>query len=115
MSTKDLTLPRHILQGQRAHPEARGDFTALLTQISLACKVIAREIGQAALAGTLGATGAVNVQGEQVKKLDVLTNEIMVEALEESGLVCTLVSEEMDEPLHLSKACERAKDRKSVV
>lgn len=109
MSTKDLTLPRHILQGQRAHPEARGDFTALLTQISLACKVIAREIGQAALAGTLGATGAVNVQGEQVKKLDVLTNEIMVEALEESGLVCTLVSEEMDEPLHLSKACERAK------
>lgn len=109
MSTKGLTLPRHILQGQRVHPEARGEFTALLTRISLACKVIAREIGQAALTGTLGATGTVNVQGEQVKKLDVLTNEIMVDALEETGLVCILVSEEMDEPLHLGKACERAK------
>jgi len=50
----------------------------------------------------------VNVQGEQVKKLDVLSNEIMVEALTASDLVCTMVSEEMDEPLHLDGACGRA-------
>ncbi len=103
-----LTLSRHVLQAQRAHPEAGEEFAALLTQIALAAKVIAREIGRAALAGTLGATGAVNVQGEQVKKLDVLSNEIMVEALTASGLVCTMVSEEMDEPLHLGPACTRA-------
>ena len=109
MNLKGVTLPRHILQSQRAHPEASGEFTALMTQISLACKVIAREVGQAALAGTLGGTGEVNVQGEQVKKLDILSNEIMVEALEGSGLVCTMVSEEMDEPLHLDQACRQAK------
>lgn len=108
MSGKGVTLPRHLLQIQRAQGEASGEFTALLTQISLACKVIAREVGRAALVGTLGATGTVNVQGEQVKKLDLLANGIMVEALEESGLVCTLVSEEMDEPLHFGKACPRA-------
>ncbi|MEE9198013.1 MAG: class 1 fructose-bisphosphatase [bacterium] len=109
MKMKMQALPRYMLQAQRAYPEARGDFTALLTQISLASKAIARELGRAALAGTLGTTGEVNVQGEVVKKLDVLANEIMVDALEESGLVCTMVSEEMDEPLHLGKACERAK------
>ena len=102
-----LTLSRHALQAQRAHPEAGEEFAALLTQIGLAAKVIAREIGRAALAGTLGAAGTVNVQGEQVKKLDVLSNEIMVEALTASALVCTMVSEEMDEPLHLDAACRR--------
>ena len=102
-----LTLSRHVLRTQRAHPAAGEEFAALLTQIGLASKVIAREIGRAALAGTLGATGTVNVQGEQVKKLDVLSNEIMVEALTASDLVCTMVSEEMDEPLHLGPACAR--------
>ena len=74
MSGKGVTLPRHLLQAQRAHAEASGEFTALLTQISLACKMIAREIGRAALAGTLGAAGTVNVQGEQVKQLDLLAS-----------------------------------------
>ncbi len=44
-----------------------------------------------------------------MKKLDVLANEIMVDALAESGLVSTIVSEEMDEPLHLGKASQQAK------
>lgn len=63
MSIKGLTLPRHILQGRRADPETREELTALLTQISLACKVISREIGRAALDGMLGGTGQLNVQG----------------------------------------------------
>jgi fructose-1,6-bisphosphatase I len=102
------TLPQHILLAQQAHPEARGDFTRLLMQIGLASKVIARELRRAALAGTLGGAGTVNVQGEQVKKLDVLANEIVVDALSKSRLVCTMVSEEMDEPLHLTAACAEA-------
>ncbi len=109
MSMKSQALPRYLIQAQRAHPEATGDLTTLLAQISLASKAISRELGQAALAGTLGTTGQVNVQGELVKKLDVVANEIMVEALEESGLVSTIVSEEMDEPLYLEKAGPRAK------
>ncbi len=109
MKMKSQTFPRYILQAQRAHPEARGDLAALLYQISLASKAIARELGRAGVAGNLGTTGEVNVQGEVVKKLDVLANNIMVDALEESGLVSTIVSEEMDEPLYLEKADERAK------
>ncbi len=102
------TLPQHILLAQQAHPEASGEFTSLLMQIGLASKVIARELRRAALAGTLGGAGAVNVQGEQVKKLDVLANEIVVDALSKSRLVCTMVSEEMDEPLHLNAVCAGA-------
>jgi fructose-1,6-bisphosphatase I len=109
MMVHGRTLPQHILLAQQAHPEARGDFSRLLTHISLAAKVIAREMRRAALVGTLGGAGTVNVQGEQVKKLDLLANEIMVDALSDSRLVCTMVSEEMDEPLHLDAACSTAR------
>ncbi|MEE9522715.1 MAG: class 1 fructose-bisphosphatase [candidate division NC10 bacterium] len=106
---KGQALPRYLIQAEQARPETMQDLAALLFQISLASKAIARELGRAALAGNLGTTGEVNVQGEMVKKLDLLTNEIMVDALEESDLVSTIVSEEMDEPLHFEKAGERAK------
>jgi fructose-1,6-bisphosphatase I len=105
----DVSLPRYILRAQRAHPGAIGDLSALLMQISEATKLIARELGRAALAGSLGATGAVNVQGEQVKKLDVIANDIMVDALAESGLVATLASEEIDEPIHVDHASTAAR------
>ncbi|HYB73898.1 MAG TPA: class 1 fructose-bisphosphatase [Candidatus Sulfotelmatobacter sp.] len=103
------TLPQHILFAQQAHPEARGGFSRLLTHIGLASKVIARELRRAALAGTLGRAGTVNVQGEHVQKLDILANEIVVDALRKTRLVCTMVSEEMDEPLHLPEACSEAR------
>ena len=102
-------LPRYLIQAEHERPETMRDLATLLYQISLASKAIARELGRAALTGTLGMTGEVNVQGELVKKLDVLANEIIVEALEDSGLVSTIVSEELDEPLYLEKAGERAK------
>lgn len=109
MGAKEITLPRHLLMDQQTHPEATGEFTALLTQIGLATKIIAREVNRAALVGRLGYTGETNVQGEEVKKLDLWSNEVMMSALEESGLVCTLVSEEMEEPLHFAHHCGRAK------
>lgn len=109
MQAKGTTLVRHILSEQQRVPGATGEYTALLTQIGLAANLIARELNQAGLLNQLGTAGTTNVQGEEVKKLDVWSNEIFVDALKESGLTCTLVSEEMEEPLHFSERCDEGK------
>ena len=80
-----------------------GDLTVVLHQLAMAGKLIARELSRAALVGQLGQTGSVNIQGEQVKKLDLWANETVVRALEASRLVSIVVSEEMDEPLYLGE------------
>src|SRR5438552_18842093 len=90
------TLREHI-QGSAA-PDAT-DLVVLLTQLAVAGKLVARELACAALVGQLGPTGITNVQGEAVKKLDAWANDVVVRALEETGLVSALVSEELDEPL----------------
>jgi fructose-1,6-bisphosphatase I len=97
-----VTLEQHLraLQGDEAR-----SLDAVLLHIAGAGKCIAAELNRAALVGQLGTTGATNVQGEAVKKLDVWSNDVMIEALTQSGLACTMVSEEMAEPLHLDAAC----------
>lgn len=99
MSRIGLTLSRHIMEQQRDYPGATGELTGLLTQIALAGKVIAREVNKAGLVNILGFTGEKNVQGEQVTKLDVFAHQTMIEALEASGHVCALASEEAAEPI----------------
>jgi fructose-1,6-bisphosphatase I len=101
-----MTLSRHVLQefGDFS-PEAQ-DFSALMHRIGLAGKMIARHLSKAGLVeGALGVTGAVNIQGEEVKQMDEYANAAFICALEQSGLVCRLVSEEMDEPAHLPENC----------
>lgn len=100
-----LRLAQHI----RSEALGIGDLAIVLNQLAVAGKIIARELAHAALAGQLGVTGDTNVQGEKVKKLDVWANEVVVRALDASGLVCTVVSEEMDEALHLPERCGQAK------
>ena len=100
-----LRLAPHL----RAEAGEIGDLAVVLDQIAVAGKLIARELGRASLIGQLGLTGDVNVQGEAVKKLDVWANDVMVRVLDASGLVCTLVSEEMDSPLHLAERCAEGK------
>ena len=87
------------MEQQRDYPGATGDFTGLLTQIALAAKVIAREVNKAGLVNILGFTGEKNVQGEQVTKLDVFAHQTLIEALEASGHVCAMASEEAAEPI----------------
>jgi len=100
-----LRLAQHL----RTEAGGIGDLALVLDQIAVAGKLVARELARASLVGRLGTTGAVNVQGEVVKKLDVWANEVMVKVLEASGLVCTMVSEEMDAPLHLAERCAQGK------
>ncbi|MDP7114462.1 MAG: class 1 fructose-bisphosphatase, partial [Myxococcota bacterium] len=67
-----MTLTQHILSQQRLHSQARGELTGLLTQIGVAAKVITSQIRKAGLTNIIGSTGRVNIQGEDVQKLDDL-------------------------------------------
>ncbi len=107
MSQIGIPLNRHIMEQQKHYPEATGDFTSLLTQIALAAKIISREVNKAGLVNILGFTGEKNVQGEDVKKLDVFANEKMIEALSYSGQVCVMGSEEDAEPIGLPPGAPR--------
>ena len=90
------TLDRHILERQRRIAGASGDFTGLFQAIALAGRVIASKVAKAGLADVLGATGAVNVQGETVQKLDELADRILVRCVEAGGHVCVMASEEQE-------------------
>ena len=96
-----VNLSRFIIEKQRAHPDATGEFSILLTQIGLVGKMIAQDLRRAGLINILGGTGETNVQGEAVKKLDEIANETFVKVFLHSGLVSILASEEMEKPLQL--------------
>ncbi len=96
-----LTLGRFILQNKASHQGATEEFSSLLTQIGLVGKLIAQELRRAGLLNILGATGETNVQGETVKKLDVIANDTFVKVFQHSGYVCALASEEMEKPISI--------------
>ncbi len=89
-----ITITQHILQQQRQNPVATGAFTTLLNELIVAAKVISREVNKAGLADILGATGRTNVQEEQVQKLDVFSNQVIIERLQHVGQLCCMGSEE---------------------
>jgi fructose-1,6-bisphosphatase I len=97
------TLTAWVLRQQRDHPGARGELSTLITHVALAARMIAQEVATAPLAGLTGEVGTTNVQGEKQQKLDVVADELFCEAMSRSGLVCTLVSEERDEPTHVNE------------
>jgi fructose-1,6-bisphosphatase I len=89
-----MSISRHIMEQQKKHPEARGEFSSLLNDIALAAKLIARDVRKAGLVNILGLTGSENVHGERVTKLDDYANRVLYEILGRSGQVCVLASEE---------------------
>ncbi len=99
---KVLTLEQYIIEGQKLFPHARGEFSQLLRDLGLAARLVNREVNRAGLVDILGDAGSENVQGEQVKKLDVFANEQFIEALRMGGQVCAIGSEENEEliPVH---------------
>lgn len=100
------TLSRHVLQQlQSFGPEAQ-DLSAIMNRIALAGKLIARRLSRAGLMeDALGFTGGMNVQGESVKKMDVFANEVFISVFQQSGLVCRLASEEMEQPFYIPENC----------
>jgi fructose-1,6-bisphosphatase I / sedoheptulose-1,7-bisphosphatase len=104
------TLTQFLIEERRRHPASTGDLNALITDVSLACKAIAGKVAFGALAGVLGSAGTgANVQGEDQKTLDVLSNELFVRANEWGGNVAGMVSEEMEEPYRLPQQYPRGK------
>jgi fructose-1,6-bisphosphatase I len=92
--THIVTIARHIIDEQRRHPEARGTFSDILTDMALAAKVISREVNMAGLVDILGGTGHRNVQGEAVQKLDAFAQDVIYRAMDHTGYFCCMVSEE---------------------
>jgi len=99
---KHVTLDRFLVQRQQAFPGASGELTRVITQLGVVAKIISNYMRRAALEGLLGLTGEVNVQGEEVKKLDELGNTAFVEAFEYVDIVGALVSEELEQPETIS-------------
>ena len=91
------TLTQFIIEEQRRTAGATGDFTSLLNDVVTACKAISNVVNKGALLGVMGSLDSENVQGETQKKLDVITNDIMIRSNEWAGHLAGMASEEMDE------------------
>jgi fructose-1,6-bisphosphatase I len=92
------TLARYLTEEQRNKGVITADLKFLIEIVSRACQAISVAIGKGGLGGVLGEAGSDNVQGEAQKKLDVLSNEILLEANEWGGHLAAMASEEMDLP-----------------
>jgi fructose-1,6-bisphosphatase I/sedoheptulose-1,7-bisphosphatase len=131
------TLTRYLIEERRRFPGASGDLNALILDVSLACKAIARLVAMGnlgdpvpalspetasdtaqAASSVAGAVmqsigqavgGQINVQGEVQKPLDVLSNEVFIRMNEWNGHLAGMASEEMDEPRQIPKAYPRGK------
>ncbi|GJQ21302.1 MAG: fructose-1,6-bisphosphatase class 1 [Bacteroidia bacterium] len=99
--SKIVTIERHIIEGERAHPGATGDFSGLLRDLTLAFKVIWREVSKAGLVNILGLTGKKNVHGEEVKKLDEFADDTIYRAMDHGGHLCVMASEENEDVLQI--------------
>jgi fructose-1,6-bisphosphatase I/sedoheptulose-1,7-bisphosphatase len=108
------TLTQFLIEARRRFPGASGDFNALILDVALACKGIAKAVAFGALAGLTGnhaaeSGGSVNVQGETQKKLDVLSNDVFIQRTEWAGNLAGMASEEMDLPYQIPAQFPRGK------
>ena len=111
--SKRFTLTRYLIEQRRRFPDAGGDFNALILDVALACKAIARAVAR----GELGQTGqngvppggSVNVHGETQKRLDVVSNQYFTRLNEWGGHLAGMASEEMDEPAQIPPQHPRGK------
>ncbi len=110
---KVTTLGQFIIERQRDFPYAKGELSRLLRDIGIAAKIVNREVNKAGLVDILGSTGRENVQGEDVKKLDIFANEQFIAALTSGGECCVIASEENEEIIPIET--EISKNAKYVV
>jgi len=107
--SKIKTVQQHILDEERMHPEATGDFTALMTSLTLAAKIISREVNMAGLVKILGGTGETNLHGDSVQKLDIFAQETICRAMSHNGHLCAMASEESEDIIPLPAGSKKGK------
>ncbi len=105
---KGETLTQFIIEEQR-RTDGSGDFSGLLADIETACKRISAAVNKGDLIGALGALETENVQGETQKKLDIISNDMMVEAMQWSGHLAGMASEELEDPIQIPAQYPRGK------
>ncbi len=108
------TLTQFLIEERRRYPSASGDFNALILDVALACKAIARTVAFGELGGVLGNNavddgGSINIQGETQKKLDVISNDVFIRMNEWAGHLAGMASEEMDLPYQIPGQYPRGK------
>ena len=91
-----ISLTRYLVEQQRDHGHIPAQLRLLLEVVARACKSISQAVNKGALGGVLGSAGSENVQGEVQKKLDIIANEVLIEANEWGGHLAAMASEEMD-------------------
>ncbi|MQR00151.1 class 1 fructose-bisphosphatase [Glaciimonas soli] len=93
---KRISLTQHLIEQQRQHNSIPAELRLLIETVGRACKTISHAVSKGALGEVLGSAGSENVQGEVQKKLDILSNEILLEANEWGGHLAAMASEEME-------------------
>ena len=96
-----VTLTQYLVEQQRKQGIVSAELRLLIEVVARACKSISNAISKGALADMLGGAGSDNIQGEAQKKLDVIANDVLVEANEWGGHLAAMASEEMDLPLSI--------------
>ncbi|CAN5566553.1 hypothetical protein BH10BAC6_BH10BAC6_10180 [soil metagenome] len=81
-TSKLVTIERHITEEGAMHPSATGEFSRLLRDLTLAIRIVARDVRRSGLNDVLGVTEDVNVHGELVKRLDIHANEMIIRAMD---------------------------------
>jgi fructose-1,6-bisphosphatase I len=108
-----ITLTRYTIEAEHQHSGASGEFSGLLNSLATAIKIISNQVNKGALIGALGNAGndgaSVNVQGEVQKKLDVMSNDVMLQENEWTGHLSGMASEEMEDVYTLPAHCKRGK------
>ena len=96
MSTSRISLTRYLIEQERIHGTLPPQLRLLLEVVARSCKSISLSVTKGALGDILGATKTENIQGEVQKKLDIIANEVLIEANEWGGHLAAMASEEMD-------------------
>ncbi len=96
MSTSRISLTRYLIEQERIHGTLPPQLRLLLEVVARSCKSISLSVTKGALGDILGATTTENIQGEVQKKLDIIANEVLIEANEWGGHLAAMASEEMD-------------------
>ena len=106
-SNKNLT--QFIIEQQRENPQSTGDLSGLMNDIAGACKEISHLVNRSGIIGLGGAAESENVQGEVQKKLDIITNDVMVEHLNWTGHLAAMASEEIEEIIQIPEQYPKGK------
>lgn len=101
MSDIGKSVGQFIVESQRAHRDASGDLSGLLNDVVSACKQISHLVGRSGLIGLGGYADSENIQGETQKKLDIISNEVMIEHLKWTGHLAAMASEEIEDIIQI--------------